>query len=283
MGRRGRGFTLIELLVVVGIIAVLMAILLPSLGKAKRMAVVANCLSNLRQVGIAANLYAGDFGGCLPYPVTTLGEERVWFNVIDPYLGAHGDSSRTGVAAERAYMKYKQCPSVANLLGGTTNYGGSGAQNTTTEYTRSYKMNSMLRRNSPYGNGKLTSVPRASNFVAFGDGLAVDLTGATPSQWENGQFSMEVNDMSEASPALRHEGGACIDFVDGHAERVKLATIDKHLRKPDDGIFVKSWPSEFLRNGAAYSPPDGSTSLPEGVMRNPAMPLQWSDPGNLYR
>jgi prepilin-type N-terminal cleavage/methylation domain-containing protein len=278
-----RAFTLIELLVVVGIIAVLISILLPSLGKAKRTVVTTNCLSNLRQVGTASNMYATDFNGLLPYPTTTLDEHYVWFDLVDPYLAAHANADRTGVAGDRSYMKYKQCPSLSYLFGGSTNYGGTGAQNTTTEYTRSYKMNSMLRRNNPYGPARMASVPTPSNFVAYGDGVAMDSTGTIPTQWENGQFSMEVNSASEASPALRHDGGACIDFVDGHAERVKLVTIDKHLRSPQDNIFVKSWRSEFVRNGSDYNLPAGSTSLPAGAGRNPAMPLIWSDPGNLYR
>src|SRR5436190_21465299 len=76
---RRRGFTLIELLVVIGVIAILVAMLLPALNKARRQAQTLQCSSNLRTIYQGFALYAHDYKGAYPWTL-------FWFD----YLGTNG-------------------------------------------------------------------------------------------------------------------------------------------------------------------------------------------------
>lgn len=85
---RRKAFTLIELLVVIAIIALLMGVLMPALGAARKRVWQAVCRSNLRQIGAAAALYAEDNEQTVPRGAIDIAQDReyVWFLNFLPYL-----------------------------------------------------------------------------------------------------------------------------------------------------------------------------------------------------
>ncbi|OHB57161.1 MAG: hypothetical protein A2Y12_13520 [Planctomycetes bacterium GWF2_42_9] len=87
-----KGFTLVELLVVISIIAMLLAVLMPSLQKARESAKTIVCQSNLKQQGLAIQMYSLDNANTVvPFMRpggTTDGTARLWMNYLAPYIGS---------------------------------------------------------------------------------------------------------------------------------------------------------------------------------------------------
>ena len=109
------GFTLIELLVVVAIIALLVAILLPSLQKAKEQAKIPPCTANLHQLGIGFQMYVQDHRGRLPHildqdpPYSGHNTADRWFNLVSPYMGIGFE-----YPDDRFGENYMRCPQMAS-------------------------------------------------------------------------------------------------------------------------------------------------------------------------
>ncbi len=198
----GRGFTLIELLVVIAIIAILAALLMPSLGRARAMARSTACTGQLRQIGLAIMAYRNDFDGYFP-PVrfapnlaTAATEHYAWGVLLKRYVG----DNTSGYNLDPRGVFY--CPSVPikdrNLSASYVSYGLShyGVGGGMTPWTD--------------GNTKLRKDLRSPTEQTL---MLVDIEATT--QPYVGWYG------SYCHPAFffeRHEGRANVLFADVHAE-----------------------------------------------------------------
>jgi len=114
---KNKGFTLIELLVVIVIIAMLLAIIMPALQAAKRKAYDIICRSNLRQIGLAANLYAQEYDNFIPRGGG--GGSIPWFVRFLPFLGQHEQTT------DYRNVKIYRCPAFPKTGVGINNIPNS--------------------------------------------------------------------------------------------------------------------------------------------------------------
>lgn len=215
-----KGFTLIELLVVIAIVAILAALLLPALARAKAEGQKTSCLSRLRQWHIALVLYAQDNEDSTPResiftPGTTLNPWTqvqnalafdVWYNAL-PRQIEQSPASSLALPAVRADFydrgKVIHCPSAVfpeNPLSPIARF--------------SYAMNSKLII-SNYSTMKLGTIQRPSDTVTFLDNRLPDEPKVDPDQTDDdlGQPSAYASRF-----VTRHLGRGPLAFADGHVE-----------------------------------------------------------------
>jgi prepilin-type N-terminal cleavage/methylation domain-containing protein/prepilin-type processing-associated H-X9-DG protein len=237
-------FTLIELLVVVAIIGVLSAMLLPALTRAKAAAQRADCVGNLRQLGLATEIYLGDNGNFFFYrsqPQTAAGQQW-WFGwlaggkegqrafdlttgILYPYL--HGSDVRLCPSSVWNSPQFK--PKGTNVI---FSYGCNAflyAAQTSPQLTPPVKANKIsnpadtaLFADSAQLN--IFQPPAAATNPMFEEWYYLDLETnySRPNNYPNGHF--------------RHAQTANVTFADGHV----------NVEKPVAGSLDKRLPNQFI-------------------------------------
>jgi prepilin-type N-terminal cleavage/methylation domain-containing protein len=225
-----QGFTLIELLVVVAIIAVLAAMLLPVLARAKEKARSAQCMDNLRQWGLAYRMYADDNNDFLPrrgqgvQVLAQINRPEDWFNALPVYFGL--SSFQQMVANKVMPAAHAQsvliCPS-ANDPGGT--------------YFLPYGMNMNL---SPW------NLPLATKFSDVIQPTYVVTMADAP-----GQYASTYPSVQPYSIVARHAARINLLFLAGQVQSFAGSYVG--CGKRDPGLTDVRWLTGTASDAAAHN------------------------------
>jgi len=242
LARTETAFTLIELLVVMAIIAILTTLLLPALARARTVAQRADCVSNLRQLGLATEMYLGDYGGCYfnRCAVPTATGQQWWFGWLEGTQAREGQRTfnlATGVLWPYLHgSDVRLCPSPV--------WHSAQFKLKGTNVIFSYGCNAYLfaaQNRSPISASVIT---RPADTALLADTAQVNTfqapaSAANPMFEEWYYFDLETNYANannSPNSQFRHEGQANVTFADGHVA----------MEKPVPGSWDKRLPSAFV-------------------------------------
>ena len=240
------GFTLVELLVVISIIAVLVAVLLPSLRSAREQAKATLCLSNMRQMGLASSMYSD--GNHDYFPLSAHGaQDAVWVRTLQPYAGND--------------LLYR-CPTDRSTDWFDEN--GTPADQLKNDRKSSYGVNIYfspevappLGAPDPtplYGFVRRSQMPRPAQSVHFGEhvetqGFDAFADHIHADQWTPNLLTGSPTSEPRDSVALeRHRKKANYTFADGHVEALAFDWTFK-LNELKDKVLLNHWHPRGVAN-----------------------------------
>lgn len=229
-----KGFTLIELLVVIAIIAILAAILFPVFARARENARRSSCLSNLKQLGLAAMQYTQDYDEMFMPAYNYLP------GVPQPGGSWQGAGDTTHYWPQLLYPYHKSiqvfvCPS-QSLYGSAPyrgHYGANGIIVGRSAYTGYENPVSLSKVNSSAAtylfmdSGTYVNDP----YYAYNPSGFFYLPGITESGAAANACTATANNLQSDCDAGRHFGGVNMAFADGHVKWLKTQTVAAQARK----------------------------------------------------
>lgn len=245
------GFTLIELLVVVAIIAILAAMLLPALSKAKVRAQATGCMSNYRQLQFCWLMYLQDFNDSLPANASTSGAGRAGYSATSTsWVQGNAWTDLDTVNIRRSLLfTYNKSSGIYRCPADNSTVRDLG----TARRVRSVSMNIYMNYLPGTANSKdcwqklsqIVSPPPSKAFVfidehhnSIENGLfyVAKRTSPSPTAWT--WYWID-------SPSMRHSGGCGVSFADGHSEVWKFKEPKTYEIGAKD---VSGLPDHWLQN-----------------------------------